>query len=118
VQLRNVIADQIEGKRCKTFCYSGKVVLSIKDYKDKQNAVLKRVKLLKKGNNCWIVDHCQKGEFFLDNNISIIPGIRKKIQEKLQAKGIFTVQALVGLSDNAINVLAAKLESKLTTRLQ
>jgi hypothetical protein len=38
--------DLIEGKRCKAFCYSGKVVLSIKDYMDKQEkAELKELRL-------------------------------------------------------------------------
>jgi hypothetical protein len=78
------MTDLVEGKRCKTFCYSGKVVLSIEDYKDKQNAELKRVKSLK-GNNFWVVDRWEKGEFFLDDKVSIIPGIDAKIEERLQA---------------------------------
>jgi nucleotidyltransferase/DNA polymerase involved in DNA repair len=91
-------------------------VLSNKDYSDKQNAELKRVKFLK-GNNYWVINHRKKGEFFLDHNISIISGIGKKIEKKLKAEGIYTVQALAGLSGKAVQVLAAKLETLLTTNI-
>jgi hypothetical protein len=105
--------DEVEGKRCKAFCYSGKVVLSIKDYKDKQKAELKRVKLLK-GNNFWVIDHRQKGEFYLDDKVTIIPGIGLKIQERLEAQGIFTVCALSALSNNAIKSLSQKTERNMS----
>jgi hypothetical protein len=103
--------DLIEEKSCKAFCYSGRVVLSIKDYSDKQSAELGRVEKLK-GNNYWVIDHRKKGEFLIDNNISLIPGIGKKFEEKLKAERIYTVQALTGLFDDTIQVLAAKPETK------
>jgi hypothetical protein len=108
--------NRVEGKRCKAFCYSGKVVLSIKDYRDKKNEEIKRVKLLK-GNNYWVVDRRKKGEFFLDDFVSVIPGIGKKIEERLKEEGIFTVGTLGALSDNAIDALCANPATKLSTNL-
>jgi hypothetical protein len=105
--------DLIEGKRCKVFCYSGKVVLSIKDYMDKQKVELKRFKALK-GNNFWVVDRRQKGDFYLDDKVSIIPGIGLKIQERLEGQGIFTVRVLSALSIDAIKSLTDKPEVKIT----
>jgi predicted flap endonuclease-1-like 5' DNA nuclease len=107
------ITDRVEGKTCKAFCYSGKVILSIKDYTDKQNAELKRIKTLK-GNNYWVVDRRKKGEFFLDDKVSLIPGIGLKIEERLQAQGIFFVRTLAALSDDSINRLTEKQEMKMT----
>jgi predicted RecB family nuclease len=46
--------------------------------------------------------------------VNTIPGISKTNQEKLEAQGIYTVQALAALSDDSINVLSAKPESKFT----
>ena len=40
-----------------------------------------------------------------------------KIKAKLQAEGIYTAQELAGLSNNTIQVLAAKPETKLTTNV-
>jgi predicted flap endonuclease-1-like 5' DNA nuclease len=108
--------DEIVGKRCKAFCYSGKVVLSIKDYKDKQKAELKRVKLLK-GNNFWVIDRRQKGEFYEDDTISFIPGIGVKMKERLEAEGIFTVRTLADLSDDSINHLTARPDFKLSKKV-
>jgi hypothetical protein len=105
--------DLIEGKRCKAFCYSGKVVLSIKDYMDKEKMELKRIKTLK-GNNFWVVDRRQKGEFYLDDKVSIIPGIGLKTQERLEAHGISTVQALSALSDDSIKLLVQNPEMKMS----
>jgi hypothetical protein len=109
--------DIIKGKHCKAFCYSGKVVLSIKDYKEKQKAELVLQVKKQKGNNYWVVARCKKGEFFLDDNITIIPGIGKKTKEMLQAEGVYTVQTLAGLSGNAIQVLAEKPGTKLLTNV-
>jgi hypothetical protein len=108
--------DLVEGKRCKAFCYSGKVVLSIKDYDDKQKTEIKRVRSLK-GNNFWVVDRREKGEFFLDDKVSIIPGIGAKIEEGLQAQEIFTVNALASLSDDSINELTNKPEMKISRKV-
>jgi predicted flap endonuclease-1-like 5' DNA nuclease len=109
--------DKIEGKRCKAYCYSGKVVLTIKDYDERQDEEIKRVKNLK-GNNFWVVSRRRKGEFFLDDDVAVIAGIGKKIAERLRAEGLKTVEALAGLSDEAIRVLAAKQEgSKLTPNI-
>jgi hypothetical protein len=107
--------DKIEGKRCKAFCYSGKVVLTIKDYNAKKKAELKRVKGLS-GNNYWVVDRRKKGEFYLDDEIvaGIIPGIGEKFSKMLRGEGIGTVQALACLSDEAIRVLTAKRDKHLT----
>ena len=55
-----------------------------------------------------------KGRIFLDDDVAIIPGIGKKIALKLTSEGLGTVQTLAGLSDDAIRVLAAKLETKLS----
>ena len=69
----------VEGKRCRAFDYSGKIILSIKDYKDKEKAEVIRVKSLK-GSNFWVLDRRQKGEFWDVDKIipGIIPGIGEK----------------------------------------
>jgi predicted flap endonuclease-1-like 5' DNA nuclease len=108
--------DKIEGKRCKAYCYSGKVVVTIKDYNERIQDEIKRVKGLK-GNNFWVVSRRKKGEFFLDDDVEIISGIGKKTAQLLRAEGIASVQALAGLSDDAIQLLAAKRENKLTTNV-
>ncbi len=59
----------------------------------------------------------KKGEFFLDDDVEIISGIGKKTAQILRAEGIASVQALAGLSDDAIRLLAAKREIKLSTNV-
>ena len=59
----------------------------------------------------------RKGEFFLDDDVEIIAGIGKKTAERLRAEGLATVQALAGLDDEAIRVLAAKQALKLSTNV-
>jgi hypothetical protein len=74
----------VEGKRCKAFCYSGKVVLSIKDYDDKQNAELKRVKSLK-GNNLWVVDGRKENSSLTTRSPSFL-GLAPKLRKGYKPK--------------------------------
>jgi predicted GIY-YIG superfamily endonuclease len=105
--------DLIEGKRCKAYCYSGKVVLSIKDYKEKISNELLRVRGLKK-NAYWVIDRRQKGEFYNDDLVSVLPGIAEKTEKRLNTQGIHTVSDLKSLTDASIEAIAKIPSSKLS----
>ena len=56
------------GVRSKFFDYSGKILLSIKDYKEKIQSEINRVKKLK-NNKFWIEENSNESDFYTNDVI-------------------------------------------------
>lgn len=76
------------GVRCKPFDYSGKILLSIKDYKARQEAEMARVKTLSDQKGVWVIDPREEGMIYRDDDLTILKGCGEKTKEKLHIYSI------------------------------
>jgi predicted flap endonuclease-1-like 5' DNA nuclease len=85
------------GVCAKPFCYSGKLLVSLKD--DRKNVVVKiaQVKSLSHPGP-WLADTREDGQVFEHDKTSKLKGIGAKSEEKLSKHGITTVKALRDIS--------------------
>jgi hypothetical protein len=83
-----------EGKRLPLFDYSGKVILTIKDYEKKITEELHRVRNLQGNGGGWIDCHREKGLFWESEVLSTVKGIGIRTSENLAKKGILSSGAL------------------------
>jgi hypothetical protein len=85
------------GVCAKPFCYSGKLLVSLKD--DRRNVVaeIARVKALSHAGP-WLADTRAEGKVYEQEKTSKLKGIGAKAEEKLSKNGIATIQALRDMS--------------------
>jgi hypothetical protein len=66
------------GKRCAPFVYSGKVIVSIRDHKEKQKGEMRRVQSLQGGKQGgWIVEMRDKGVLYHDDSVARLTKLGK-----------------------------------------
>ena len=81
-----------EGIRLPLFDYTSKVILSIKDYEDRIEKEIARVRNLKKEGLPWFIKGVRKkGKISFDDPTSRIKNLRKEKQRELAGIGIKTV---------------------------
>jgi hypothetical protein len=87
------------GVCAKPFCYSGKLLVSLKD--DRRNVVVEiaRVKSLSHPGP-WLADTRDGGKVFELNKTSKLKGIGAKSEEKLAKHGITTIKAICDMGTN------------------
>ena len=93
------------GKRLPLFDYSGKVILTIKDYKKKIEEELERIWNLK-GNGGWVESNQIAGQLWESEALTLVKGIGEKTVEKLSAKGLVSIRDLKNCSNEQLLVLA------------
>ena len=86
----------IEGRRAMPFDYSGKVVLSIKDWNKKEKEEILRVKNLQGNALPWVeTQHEEAGMFHGNDRVTKIQNIGKKTAERLATINALTVRQLL-----------------------
>jgi hypothetical protein len=95
------------GVRLKPFVYSGKVILSIKDWNKKVAHEIHRVKNLER-NPFWVVSNRPSHSLYLNDNVKHIKDIGKSTMEKLKLADINTVEELMKLDDDGIKIVSKK----------
>ncbi|CAB9505297.1 unknown protein [Seminavis robusta] len=84
------------------FDYSGKIMLSIKDYKTKINTEIGRVKGLKSGKSSgWVTDGREDGVIYQGDDVTAFNGVAGATQGKLNNHGIYTVRDVLELPRNS-----------------
>ena len=73
-------SGEIVGRRAKPFDYSGKVILSLKDYEARIEKEIKRVKDLASGGE-WIEKRRKKGELWANDTVDKITGVGEKSRQ-------------------------------------
>ena len=91
--------ETYEGRRCETFSYTGKTLLSIQDYNKKIQDEIRRVKNLKGKLPPWYLDNRPKNEFWEDDTINMLPGVGNKIASSLKAIDINYIRDLKLISE-------------------
>jgi hypothetical protein len=94
-----------EGKRLPVFDYSGKVILTIKDYERKVAEEIQRVSNLQGNGGGWIECNREKGKFWESENLTAVKGIGKKTADNLARKGILSIGALKGCNNQQLSGL-------------
>jgi hypothetical protein len=104
VKLHNGV---IEGRRAKPFVYSGKLLLSIKDYDIRRNLEIERVRSLS-GNNIgfWIESMKLPGEYYEDDNINTLKKLSDKTASRILKYEISTIKQLKNITDDKIKFIA------------
>ena len=93
----------LEGRAAVPYCYSGKNMLSIKDYDGHVEDEQKRLKALKGASHpIWVENWRELGELWQNDDILRIRKIGEKFKEYLFSCGIETVGALKGMTDERI----------------
>ena len=91
------------GCRCLPVVYSGKTIVSIKDYKNKIAVEIQRVKqLTSKGPSFWTINTREAGVLYADNLLTILPGCGKATAAKFTERGITTISQLKLLHETNI----------------
>lgn len=94
-----------EGRRCKPFVYTGKSILSIKEYKKRVNNEINRVRGLKSGESSgWVVryKHNKGDPLYDDDPVSYMVGCGKLTTEMLKKHGIEAVRDFIGISEDTM----------------
>ena len=102
------------GRRAETFDYSGKVILSKKDYLARRQREIDRVRGLPVGSN-WVDNKREKAALYSDDCVSKLKGLRPAKLEILRLHGIQTIDDLLGNFDD-INGISEKLMQLLMTQ--
>ena len=97
----------VVGKRLPLFDYSGKVILTIKDYNKKVMEELARVRGLK-GKGGWVTLNRIDGQMWDTEELSLVKGIGPKLEAKFAEKGIDTIGDLRCGSAERISLIAEK----------
>ena len=79
------------GVRCEPFDHSGKLLLSIKDYKARQKAEMRRVNSLSDKKGKWVVDPRPPDTTCQNDELTVPKGCGKKTVAKLKDHGIEVV---------------------------
>ena len=95
-----------KGVRLEAYNYSGKMLLSIKDFEAKIAAEINRVKNLSSASGYWINNNRKEGILYQDDKLSILKDISIKKEEKLAEHGIHTLNDLKGKTDKEIQEIA------------
>lgn len=95
----------MEGRRCRPFVYSGKVLLSIKDYEKKMELEMERVRKLKHGGKWITYKRGTEKYLYVNDSVSPLSGVGKKATERLHKMGISKISDLITLHDNSPGVL-------------
>ena len=100
-------SGELIGIRLPPFIYSGKVILSISDWKKKEESEIKRVKGLQR-NPTWVVSKRINKVLYMNDEVHRVKSVGKMTANKLKEVGICTVQELVAVSDDELAQIAAK----------
>ena len=84
----------VKGRRAATFDYSGKVVLSKKDYEARMEQEIRRVKNLPAGNE-WKTRNRKPEELFADNDVKWLKGVGPTKLAALKAADIKTISDIL-----------------------
>ena len=84
--------------RCKQFDYSGKTLISLKDYEAKKNQEFLRIRSLSTKSAVWISNPRQPGTIYECDALTVLNKI-KKTEELLVRQGTKTIKDLKQLSD-------------------
>ena len=100
------------GMRAETFDYSGKVILSMKDYLARRQREIQRVKDLPVGAN-W-VDNKREKKLYSNDMVGKLKGLRQETLGILHEQEIFTIEDLLSNNED-INGISEKLMRSLMT---
>ena len=90
------------GRRAEPFVYSGKVVITISDYRARQTAEFRRVQSLRVGY--WTTSTRIEGALYLNDGLAkSVKNLGKKKIKRLEAQEIFSVGALCELTNSDID---------------
>ena len=81
------------GVNCKPFCYSGKLLISLKDFNSKLNLEIKRIASLSTKSNLWYIKNNDKA-IYQNQGVDKLPGLGKKGKESFAKAGINTLGEL------------------------
>ena len=92
------------GVRLPLFDYSGKVILTIKDFEKKLVEEQERVRALV-GGAPWVINKRVAGDFWEEESLVALHGIGTKTALKLTEKGIGSIGDLKRCSDHELKLL-------------
>jgi len=98
----------VEGKRLPLFDYSGKVLLTIKDWNKCKNDEIKRVRSLKGDCLPWVINRRKKDELFRSDSVDMVKGIAEATKTKMAGAGINTVGQLLSSNINNLPGISQK----------
>jgi hypothetical protein len=98
---------ELVGKRLKPFVYSGKVILSISDWKKKEAAEIRRIKNLQR-NPSWVLSIRPINSLYLDDGVHRVKSVGKSTATKLATAGINIVEDLINILDLSLSGVAEK----------
>ena len=86
------------------FNYTGRVILTHKDYKLRIDSEIKRVKKLKFGGQ-WVLNSNKNQEYdiYSDDTVEKIPGIGDVTKRKMHVNDVYTVKDLIDLTEEMID---------------
>ena len=90
------------GVRLPLFSYTGARLCTRKTINPEIDAEVKRVKALKNKTKEWVICNEQPGEYYSDDQLSILPGLGEKTETKLSKYGINNLGDLVEMSIDGI----------------
>ena len=102
-------ATTVEGKRFMNFEYSGRVILSVNDYKEKIKKEIARVKALKNdtlGIRILYSGHME-GSLYRNKKTMKLTRLREKTFGRLALQGVSTVAHMKALTDDTIQIMAS-----------
>ena len=104
----------IVGKRAETFDYSGKVILSMKEYLARRQCKMKCVRDLPVGAN-WVDNKREKLELYSNDVVRKMKGLRQTKLYILHKHGKITIDSLLSNNED-INGISEKLMRSLMTQ--
>jgi predicted flap endonuclease-1-like 5' DNA nuclease len=99
-------SGKVTGRVAKSFDYSGRIVLTIKDWNARMYTEFKRVKGLTSKSSQWVENTRKEGDLWRNDDVTLVKGIGPAAKQKLGDHGITTVGELKSLSDELIKTIA------------
>ena len=92
-------SEETEGRREKSFDYSGKVILSVQDYLSRRQQEIERLKFLECGH-AWIEDSQIPGTLYSNDSVDELSGVGPETKNNCLDRVIETLTGLLNFQGN------------------
>ena len=106
--------DELVGRVCPAFDYSGKTILSLDDFDKQMRQEFSRVRQLSDKTRTWITTTRDPQDIFSNDSLSVLDKVGKKTEEKLLAAGVSNVGELKKMKQEELKNIKGISEKNLT----